>query len=160
MANKQITELDDIGALDGTEEIPVQDGDGVTGKTTLADIAALVAIPVIIQIALSDNETELETATGVGYVRSPQAFTLTAVRASLKSASSSGVVTVDINVNGSTILSTKLSVDASEKTSVTAATPAVISSASIVDDAEITFDIDAAGTDAAGLVVTLIGTAA
>lgn len=111
----------------------------------------------VLQLALSDLTTALTTGTSNAYVRAPRAFTITAVRASLLTVSSSGTVTVDINVNGSTILSTKLTIDASEKTSVTAATPAVVSSASVSDDDEITFDIDAAGTGAKGLIVTVIG---
>lgn len=73
----------------------------------------------------------------------------------LRADSSSGVVTVDINEGGSSILSTKLSTDASEKTSTTGATAAVRSDTSIADHAEITIDIDGAGTDAKGLKVTL-----
>lgn len=111
------------------------------------------------QVAMSDMTTDITTGTGKAYLRAPRGFTLTEVRASLFDASSSGVVTVDINVNGSTILSTKLTIDATELTSETAATPPVISSASIADDDSITFDIDTAGTDAKGLIVTLIGTA-
>lgn len=110
--------------------------------------------------ALSDESTAIATGTAKLTWRAPFAFTLTAVRASLNTVSSSGLPTVDINVNGSTILSTKLTIDASEKTSVTAATAAVISSASIADDDELTFDIDVAGTGAKGLKVTLIGTRA
>jgi hypothetical protein len=85
-------------------------------------------------------------------------MTLTAVRASLSAASSSGTPTIDINDGGTTILSTKLTIDVSEKTSTTAATPAVISDTALADDAEITIDIDVAGTDAKGLKVYLIGT--
>jgi hypothetical protein len=87
----------------------------------------------------------------------PYAFTLTAVRANLNTASSSGIPTVDINEAGVSILSTKLTIDANEKTSTTAATAAVISDTSLADDAEITFDIDVAGTGAKGLKVWLIG---
>ncbi len=59
-----------------------------------------------------------------------------------------------------TILSTKITIDASEKTSTTAATPPVISDTALADDAEITIDIDTvgSGTAGAGLKVTLIGT--
>jgi hypothetical protein len=64
---------------------------------------------------------------------------------------------VDINESGSTIFSTELTIDASEKTSTTAATPCVVSDTSLADDAEMTIDIVAAGTDARGLKVTLIG---
>jgi hypothetical protein len=87
----------------------------------------------------------------------PYALTLTAVKASLTTASSSGNPTVDINEGGTSILSTKLSIDSGEKTSATAATAAVISDSALAEDAEITIDIDTAGTGATGLKVTLIG---
>jgi hypothetical protein len=105
----------------------------------------------------NDLTTDITTGTGKAYFRAPYAFTVTEVRASLIDASSSGIVTVDINENGSTILSTKLSIDASENTSLTAATPPVISDSAIADDAVITIDIDNAGTDARGLIVTIKG---
>ena len=87
-------------------------------------------------------------------------MTLTAVRASVTTAPVGSTIIVDINENGTSILSTKLSIDASEKTSTTAATAAVISDSSIADDAEITIDIDQVGstTAGAGLKVWLIGT--
>lgn len=108
-------------------------------------------------IAVGDETTAITTGTAKVSFRMPYAFTLTGVKASLTAASSSGNPTVDINESGSTILSTKLSIDATELTSTTAATPAVISDASLADDALITIDIDVAGTGAAGLKVTLIG---
>lgn len=108
-------------------------------------------------VALSDSKTTvITTDTAVETLRIPFAGTLVGVRASLGTASSSGVVTVDINKNGTTMLSTKLTIDASEETSVTAATAAVISVSSIAADDEITFDIDTAGTGAKGLKVTLV----
>jgi hypothetical protein len=90
----------------------------------------------------------------------PFAFTLTAVRASLGVAQTSGsIFTVDVNQSGSSILGTKLTIDNTEKTSVTAATPATIVTSSLTDDAEITIDIDQVGDGTAkGLKVTLIGT--
>lgn len=86
-------------------------------------------------------------------------MTLTAVRASLTTAQTSGsIFTVDINAAGTSILSTKLTIDNTEKTSVTAAAPAVISNAALADDAEITIDIDQIGNGTAkGLKVYLIG---
>src|SRR3546814_15699413 len=85
----------------------------------------------------------------VGF-RLPHAVTLTAVRASLTTASSSGAVTVDINEAGSTILSTKLTIDQGEKTSTTAATPAVISHPSPGHDAAHTIAVAGAGDPAHG----------
>lgn len=117
-------------------------------------------VTVSIQLACSDLTTALTTGTTKAYFRAPYAFTLTAVRASLGTAQTSGsIFTVDINEGGSTILSTKLTIDNTEKTSTTAATAAVISDTAIADDAEITIDIDQVGDGTAkGLIVTLIGT--
>lgn len=107
-------------------------------------------------VALGDEVSTITTGTKITF-RMPYAFTLSDVRASLTTASSSGVVTIDINESGTTILSTKLTIDASETTSTTAATAAVISDTSIADDAEITIDIDTAGTGAVGAKVTFYG---
>lgn len=135
-------------------------GSAATKKITAANAKVYFA-PVEIGVALSDETTALTTGAGKLTMRMPFAMTLTAVRSSINTVSSSGLVTVDINETGSgTILSTKLSIDQGEKTSTTAATPAVISDALLADDAELTFDIDAAGTGAKGLKVWLIGTRA
>ena len=112
--------------------------------------------------AASDETTALTTGTSKITFRMPYAFTLTAVRASLTTAQTSGsIFTVDINDSGTTILSTKLTIDNTEKTSTTAATAAVISDVNLADDAEITIDIDQIGDGTAkGLKITLIGTRA
>ena len=65
---------------------------------------------------------------------------------------------MDINEAGTTVLSTKLTIDNTEKTSTTAATAAVISDTSLADDAEMTVDIDQIGDGTAkGLKIVLIG---
>lgn len=115
------------------------------------------AFPVVLGFAISDETTALTTGTKLT-ARAPFAFTLTAVRASLSTPSSAGITTFDINEEGVSVLSTKLTVDANEKTSVTAAAAAVISDSAIADDAELTFDIDVAGTGAKGAKIWLIGT--
>lgn len=112
----------------------------------------------VIGVALSDETTALSVGSAVATLRAPFALTLTGVRANLNTASSSGVPTVDINVAGTSVLSTKLTIDVNELTSVTAGTAAVISSSAIADDAVLTFDIDVAGTGAKGLKVWLYGT--
>src|SRR5262245_37577626 len=108
-------------------------------------------------VAIGDETTAITTGTAKITFRMPFRMVLTSVRANLNTASSSGTPTVDINEGGTTILSTKLTIDANELTSTTAATPAVISDNVLADDAEITIDIDTAGTGAKGLKVTLIG---
>lgn len=134
--------------------------DGVTGKqikdggTTVAKLRTQSII-----VAASDETTNLSIGTAKVTFRMPYAFTLTAVRASLTAAQASGsIFTVDINEGGSSILSTKLTIDNTELTSVTAATPPVISDSSLADDASMTVDIDQIGTAGAkGLKITLIG---
>ena len=110
-------------------------------------------------VACSDLTTAITTGTNKGYFRVPYAFTITEVRASVLTAGTTSVITIDINESGTTILSTKLSIDASEKTSETAATPAVISDTALADDAEITIDFDAvdSGGTGAGVLIEIIG---
>ena len=113
-----------------------------------------------IGIACSDETTNLATGTAKVTFRMPYAFTLSEVRAGVNDAPTGAALQVDINEAGASILSTKLTIDAGEKTSTTAATPAVISDASLADDAEITVDIDQVGSTNPGkaLKVWLIGT--
>lgn len=109
-------------------------------------------------LACSDETTPITTGNAKVTFRMPYAFTLTEIpRASLTTASSSGTPTVDINEAGVSIFSTRITIDANEKTSFTAAVPAVLSDSSLANDAEITVDIDVAGTGAAGLKVYIIG---
>lgn len=134
----------------------LDDADAAAVRATIG--AAPAGNPTESIIVAVGNETTAIT-TGVAKVtfRMPYAFTLSAVRASLTTASSSGTPTVDINEGGVSILSTRITLDVSEKTSTTAAVPPVISDVNLADDAEITIDIDVAGTDAAGLKVYFIG---
>jgi hypothetical protein len=129
-------------------------------RLTITDAGIFTGLPEAIQLAASDETTALTTGTGKVTFRMPFAMTLTAVRASLTTAQASGsIFTVDINESGTTILSTKLTIDNTEKTSTTAATPAVISDIALADDSEITIDIDQIGNGTAtGLKITLIGT--
>lgn len=108
-------------------------------------------------IAISDETSNITTGTNKLTMRAPFAMTLTKIpRASLNTVSSSGNPTVDINVGGTSILGVnKLSIDANEKTSTTATTATTLETSSITDDAEITFDVDVAGSGAKGLKIAL-----
>jgi hypothetical protein len=129
---------------------------GVDGSAVTSSLDYKVRQEVIV-VAVSDESTAITTGTAKVTFRMPFALTVDSVRASLSTASTSGVPTVDINEGGTSILSTKLTIDANEKTSTTAATAAVLSDTSLADDAEMTIDIDTAGTGAKGLKVYLIG---
>jgi hypothetical protein len=111
-------------------------------------------------IAFSDELTVLNTGTAKATYRSICKMYISEVRVSLTTAgTTSGLTTIDVNDGGTTILSTKITIDLTKKTSKTATTPAVISDAIIADDAEITIDIDAisTGSTESGGKVYLIG---
>ena len=129
----------------------------ITNLGSLNGTAASKIISRSLTVACSDETSDLTTGTAKATFRMPEAATITGVRASVTTAPAGSVLTVDINEAGTTILSTKLTIDAGEKTSTTAATAAVISDTSIADDAEMTIDIDAIGssTAGAGLKVTI-----
>ena len=122
----------------------VDDADAATARTTLGvDAAGTDNSVEVISIACSDETTDLTTGTAKATFRMPFAMTLTAVRASVTTAPTGSTLIVDINESGSTIMTTnKLSIDATEKTSTTAATAPGITDSALADDAEITVDID------------------
>ena len=127
--------------------------------TAYVDASSAGSVVVPIGVAVSDETTALTAGTAKLTFRMPYAMTLTEVRASVTTAPTGANLIVDINEGGTSILSTKLSIDAGEKTSTTAASAAVISDTALADDAEITVDIDQIGSTVAGagLKVWLIG---
>lgn len=90
-------------------------------------------------------------------MRAPRAMTITKIKASLTTAGSTSSA-FDVKKNGTSVFSTTLTIDATEKTSETAATPAVLSTTAVAADDELTFDIGTAGTGAAGAKITLVAT--
>lgn len=110
-------------------------------------------------VSCSDEITSLTTGAAKTTFRAPFAMTVSSVRASVNTAPTGSTLICDIKKNGVSMLSTLLSIDATEKTSVTAATPAVLSSTSIASDDEITIDITQVGSTVAGkgLKVCIIG---
>jgi len=72
------------------------------------------------------------------------------IRASLTTAPTGADFIVDVHMNGTTIFSTLLSIDAGEKTSKTAVSPAVLSILSIPDDAEFEVFVTQIGSTLAG----------
>ena len=163
IANKQI-KINNTG-IQINEVYYLPNADGTNGqviRTNGSGSLSFQSLPAEIQVAASDETTNLTIGTSKVTFRLPHAMTLTAVRASLSTAQAAGAIfTVDINQNGVSVLGTKLTIDNTEKTSTTAATPATIVTSALTDDAEITVDIDQVGTALAkGLKITLIGTRA
>jgi len=149
----------------------VDDADAAAARTTLGlgtmatatatDYVAKSTFPDSVSVALSDMTTQITTGATKAYWVNPfdAVLTITKVKATLATAGS-GATVVDINEGagaGTSILSTKITIDASETDSDDAAAP-VVSDSSIAADGRLTFDIDTAGTDAAGLMVHIMFT--
>jgi len=81
----------------------------------------------------------LSSRSSVDYIRMPYDCRIKEVRASVGVAGAS--VSVDIMESGVSILSTALTIDSGEKTSITAATPVVISDYDLANDSEILINL-------------------
>ena len=125
------------------------------GGLIFSDVATLM--PQCMTIAVTEENTNIQTGTAQVTIRSPYSLGITDVRGSLSTASTSGVVEFDVNVDGTSIFTTEPTIDANETTTTTAATAGAINGgvAMVGDDSQITIDIDGAGTGARGLKVTL-----
>lgn len=155
----------DVSLIAGAASSPSRTGSasGVTKTITVSIIEGVATggpTPIeSLVIACGDETTAMTTGTAKVTFRMPYAFKLTAVKASVTTAPTGSTIIFDINEAGASILSTKLSIDASEKTSATAASAAVISDSSLAADAEMTIDFDQVGSTVAGAgpKITLIG---
>lgn len=137
----------------------------VTGLTSTGTISANTIsattyqnTPATIQVACSDEVTALVTGNTTTF-RMPYNMFVTEVRASLTTAQTAGsTFTVDILNNGSTILSTLITIDNTLKTSKTSAVQPVLSTVNLVDDSEMVVKITQIGNGTArGLKVTILG---
>ena len=118
--------------------------------------------PQSIIYACSDETTAITTGTAKTTWRMPYPFQILGVKASLTTAgSTSGTTTIDINDDGTSILSTKITIDQGELTSESAATPPVLATTgyTILPDSSMTTDVDAVsgGGTEKGLKVEIIG---
>ena len=117
----------------------------------------------VVTVLISDpNGDAITTGDGKAYWRVPSTlagFNLVAVAAQVTTVSSSGLPTVQIHnlTDTADMLSTALTIDASELDSSTAATAAVINTATddVTTGDQIRFDIDVAGTGTKGLMVEM-----
>lgn len=133
---------------------------GTLGSTALAFSRFPAVETKEFMFALSDEVNNLSTGTAKATWRAPHALENVTLRASVNTAPTGSTIIVDVNKNGSTMMSVnKLSIDASEKTSTTAATAVGMTTTTLADDDEVTFDIDQVGSTipGKGLKVYLYG---
>jgi len=108
-------------------------------------------------VSLTAEDGDATVADDLAQIRMPFAFELSELpRAFCNTAPTGANLQFDITEAGSTIFSTKLEIDATEKTSTTATTPCVLSDTTLADDAIISFNCDQIGSTVAGAGVKLV----
>lgn len=112
----------------------------------------------IFACAVSDETTPFIVGVNAITFMAPRDFKIVDISASLTTAQSSGsIVTVDVNINGVSILSTKITFDNTIKSTIASSIQPVLSKTKINIGDEITVDIDQVGDGtAAGLKVYLV----
>lgn len=113
-----------------------------------------------IRLTLGDDATAVTTGDGQLRFRAPYRCRLisadsAALRASVATASTAGNVQINMKVGGVSVLDNPLYVGEDQTSSVEAASGVEVSDTLIPDDAEVTFDIDGAGTGAEGLQIAV-----
>lgn len=112
----------------------------------------------IVRTVLDSASNNTVTGTIGGDFVMPFAGTLVGIGATVDTAGTTGLMTIDINKNGTTLMaSTKITIDSAEKTSRTAATAPVLTTTALAVGDIITIDVDAIQTTPAkGLSYFLI----
>lgn len=101
-------------------------------------------------VAFSDKTTPITSGTDKENFPAPSTRTILEIWVFLGTVQASGsIFTVDVNVNGSTMLSTKITVDNTESTSLTAVAAAVISNGAWTKGDKISIDVDQVGNGTA-----------
>ena len=146
-------------AVSGSDGIEVDSGSPITTSGTIAlglNKATLLTFLGItddyhLSFAFGGEDEDLAVATGAITFQMPNfATTLTGVSVNVKTAPTGTAATFDLNEGGTSVLSTKITIDATETTSETALVQPVISDSAIAANAIMTLDIDAIGTTIAG----------
>lgn len=111
---------------------------------------------VLYRIVEATTDTALATTKG-GDLEFPFTGTIIEIGAFVDTAGVTGTMTIDVNKNGATLMTTnKITIDTAEKSSRTAATPPALTTTALTAGDILTFDIDAVHTTAAkGLTIRL-----
>jgi hypothetical protein len=128
------------------------DSSNVDGNAWLDNTTSFV-------IACSDESTDLVIGDDKAQIRLPFQFELTSISANVNTAPTGSTISIQVQEDGSDILSTPITIDVSETTSESAATPPVISDSTLAANSIISIDLDQIGSSTAGtgLKINLIG---
>lgn len=112
----------------------------------------------IFGIAASDEVTPIAVATDLTKFIAPISFKIISISASLSIPQTSGTTfTIDVKANGTTILSTPITIDNGANSSISAAVLPVLSNVDILADTNLSIDVTQIGDGtAAGLKLYLV----
>lgn len=137
-------------SIGATHEITVEDF-----ATSLGFADDLARQAEFMIVAIGDNTTAITTGDGKMEFYWPFDSTMVAYRATEITAGTGTSTIIDVNKNGTTTMTTnKLSIDATEKTSDTAATAHALTTTDWSSGDICTVDFDQVGTGAAGVQIT------
>mgnify|MGYP003647133971 FL=1 len=152
-----------VGGMETATAAEVNTGTDAGRAVSPDSLAGSAYGTAVVTVLISDpNGDAITTGDGKAYWRVPSTlagFNLVAVAAQVTTVSSSGLPTIQIHnlTDTADMLSTALTIDASELDSSTAATAAVINTSTddVATGDQIRFDIDVAGTGTKGLMVEM-----
>ena len=110
-------------------------------------------------VACSDETSDLTTGDDKAQIRLPFQFELTDITANVNVAPVGSAISIQVQEDGSDILSTPITIDVTNTTSESAAAQPVISDSTLAANSIISIDLDQIGSSTAGtgLKVNLIG---
>ena len=110
-------------------------------------------------VACSDETSDLTTGDDKAQIRLPFQFELTDITANVNIAPVGSAISIQVQEDGSDILSTPITIDVTDTTSESAATQPVISDSTLASNSIISIDLDIIGSSTAGtgLKINLIG---
>jgi len=131
-------------------------------NTAISDANVLpTTTPIVLGIAAGDATTSITTGAGKAEFQIVNgAFTLVAIYATVSTAPTGSTIIIDVNLNDTSIMTTnKLSIDATEQTSDTAATQPALTTTALTENGVITVDFDQVGSTEGGVqpIIYLVG---
>jgi hypothetical protein len=144
------------GAINNATKLALVAGVGATGGVAAHTTSVALRIPIF----FSDQSTDWTTGLKVTFTWRFGATTLSSTPIDCVTAPTGSAAQFDVKKNGTTIYSTKPTIDASETSTGTAATPAVLSTTSLANGDIVTIWIDQIGSTIKGQggVLTFVGT--
>lgn len=133
-----------------------------TTRTVAVDTAKLIQDIILGMnfawvVSLSHPDSVIGAVSPVEEMDCPQNVTVSKIWITLHSGASSGIVTVDILKNGTSIFTTMVTIDATETSSLTAAIPCVILDPNWNQGDKLQFNIMVSGVNAIGLKAYILG---